>query len=513
MYGRKVIFIELDAGTWEVIDPLMRDGKLPNLKRLMENGASGELISDHPFISAKLWTSIFTGKIAQKHGVKFFGATSENVLCKRIWDIFNSMGLSVGVFGSLVTWPPQSINGFMIPSVFALGPETYPEKYQFFQEIVLGERKRFHHSGHRFETKALLAGLSYAYHLLSNSIGLGTFGRIVNYVLREIVLRYRQGDRYWRKAFLQLRISTDMFVRLYESYAPWFSTFHIHLCDAVSHSYWEFYQPENFPGVDYNLVKKYAKVIPNSYIEADKMIGKILSMRDENTIIIVASDHGSMALTRPPINPYVLNLQTFLAILNIYKQAVPARFGLETFLYFKNHGLKEKTAKVIKDAKFASTGERIFDVRSFDDYVSFKVAQNRWKTTISHDIIIDLGSFGKFRLDELFSQKNMNISGIHKREGILIIEGPHIKVGEHLKNASIFDLTPSILFLMGYPVAKDMDGRIIEEAIDETFLLRNKVEYIDSYEDASTRVPAISDESEDADYDKLKERLQSLGYL
>lgn len=509
MSGVKVIFVELDGGTWEIIESLFMEGKLPNLKNLMENGVHGELLSDHPFISAKLWTSMFTGKTASKHGIQFFGAKSQNILCKRIWDILEEKKLTVGTFGSLVTWPPRSINGFMIPSVFALGPETYPEKYQFYQEIVLGERKGLHH----LKKNTLLSNLSFVYHLLVNGIGARTVGKIISYLTREKILRYGHGDRYWQKATLQLMVSADIFLKLHKKYSPNFSTFHIHLCDAVSHRYWEFFQPEKFPRVDSNGIKKFAKVIPASYIESDKLIGKILSLRDEKTIFIVASDHGFMALPKPPINPYIINLDTFLKALEIDRQVIPARFGLETFLYFNDNLLKEKSVKVIKKIKFWDTQENLFEVRSVEGYVSFKIAQNRWKTRTQDDTIIDLQSFGKLKFNELFSQKNVNISGIHKREGILIMQGPAIQRGERIQNPTIFDLTPTVLYLMGFPVAKDMDGKVLKEAIQERFIKQNKIEFIDSYEEGSEKEAVDMSQNADTNYDKVKERLQQLGYL
>ena len=512
MHRREIIFIELDGATWDVMDPLMKSAKLPNMQGLMENGVHGELISDYPYISPRLWTSIFSGKKAQKHGVKFFGGRSEEVLCKRIWDILDQKGVRVGLFGSLVTWPPRPINGFVIPSVFALGPETYPEEFQFFQRIILGERKKLHQTNN-IKTNAMWANLSYLKELLINGIGLGTQLRIGSYLFHEKLRGFGQGDKYWRKACLQLRMSTDMFVKLYRKYAPCFSTFHIHLCDAVSHRYWEFYQPDKFPEVDNHLAQKFAGVIPEAYITSDKMIGKILSLKDETTTIIVASDHGFMALSEPPINPFVLDLNKLLEILHIGKQAIPAKFGMETFLYFNNPVAMGKMAGVIKGVKFSETRESVFEARIDGEYLGFRVPQSKWKIQVNMDTLIDFGSYGEFNFWDLFSQKSIHISGKHARKGVLIMNGPAIRQNMRLEDPSIFDLTPTILFLMGLAAARDMDGRILTDAIEEIFISQHKIEVIDSYEDAEPKEISETRKLKNADYEKLKERLQSLGYL
>ena len=118
------MLFELDGATWKVMRPLIDRGELPNIKGLMDRGVSGVLMSESPTISPKIWTCIFSGKRPEKHGVDFFGASSKMLRSKRIWDILGGLGYKVGTFGTLVTWPPYPVNGFMIPSICALGTET-----------------------------------------------------------------------------------------------------------------------------------------------------------------------------------------------------------------------------------------------------------------------------------------------------------------------------------------------------------------------------------------------------
>ena len=66
---RKIVVIGLDGATFDIIEPLTKRGKLPNLARIMENGVYGELTSTiHP-ITPQAWTTFLTGKNAGKHGI------------------------------------------------------------------------------------------------------------------------------------------------------------------------------------------------------------------------------------------------------------------------------------------------------------------------------------------------------------------------------------------------------------------------------------------------------------
>ncbi len=69
---KKTLLIGWDAADWKVIDPLIKQGKMPHLAGLIERGVMGTLSTLHPVLSPMLWTSIATGKRPFKHGVPGF---------------------------------------------------------------------------------------------------------------------------------------------------------------------------------------------------------------------------------------------------------------------------------------------------------------------------------------------------------------------------------------------------------------------------------------------------------
>lgn len=74
-------------------------------------------------------------------------------------------------------------------------------------------------------------------------------------------------------------------------------------------------------------------------------------------------------------------------------------------------------------------------------------------------------------------------SGTHAGapDGVLLAVGDGIRPGATLR-ASVLDVTPTMLYLMGLPVARDMEGRIITEMLQDDFTRSHPVTFIPSYE-------------------------------
>ena len=99
----------------------------------------------------------------------------------------------------------------------------------------------------------------------------------------------------------------------------------------------------------------------------------------------------------------------------------------------------------------------------------------------------------------------------HTNNGVFIICGPHIKKNIALKKSiNLTDILPTILYLSGLPVAKDMDGQVFKKVISEEYLDTNEVMYIDSY---GKREIANNTTIRPEFDDKILERLKSLRYL
>jgi predicted AlkP superfamily phosphohydrolase/phosphomutase len=505
------VIIELDGADWHVMKPLLAAGRLPNIKRLMDEGSSGDLVSSPPLISPRLWVSIHSGKTSKEHGIEFFGSATSMVKVRRVWDILEERGRTVGVLGSFVTWPPYPVRGFMIPTLFALGPETHPPEYSFYQELTLRERKKGKPGMFGAEARPR-SMLWYGGQLLSHGVRLASLAR-AGMQLVAGRLRPRDADgRYWRRAAVHLDVTTDLLVHLIKRYRPDFVTYHIHLCDAFAHRYWKYYEPGAFGSVDPAAVRRYGDVIPRGYVEADRTVGRLRKARPEANILLV-SDHGTMAMESVR-NSYRLSIETFLKLIAVPHDVIPANVGLMTFLYYPTPERMVEARSYLQSIKFRDDGKPVFDVFNEEALLGLRLTNDLWGQEVAADRVIDLGPHGTVKFGEIFLEQRMEVSGTHRLEGVAILAGPDLRRGVALEGASIFDVTPTVLALAGLPVAEDMQGKVWQQSIKPEFLAEHPLGRIPTYETGAGPGARGGDGAAGAEAsEKVKSRLRSLGYL
>jgi predicted AlkP superfamily phosphohydrolase/phosphomutase len=108
-----------------------------------------------------------------------------------------------------------------------------------------------------------------------------------------------------------------------------------------------------------------------------------------------------------------------------------------------------------------------------------------------------------------FMVEAFGISGCHRMEGVMIANGAAIKQGINAAQTSIYDVTPTILYLLGYEVPEDMDGKVLANIIDENYLQANPLRFAAQVSADEAGEVEFSEE-ENAD---VIERLRSLGYM
>jgi predicted AlkP superfamily phosphohydrolase/phosphomutase len=94
--------------------------------------------------------------------------------------------------------------------------------------------------------------------------------------------------------------------------------------------------------------------------------------------------------------------------------------------------------------------------------------------------------------------------------GVFAIKGPGVKPGNRVEQVSIYDITPTLLYLFGIPVGEDMDGRVLVDVFLDDFNNSRKIQFVPSY-----GFPVKSEEAKKPrELDKeVLEDLRSLGYI
>ena len=92
-------------------------------------------------------------------------------------------------------------------------------------------------------------------------------------------------------------------------------------------------------------------------------------------------------------------------------------------------------------------------------------------------------------------------------EGTLAVVGAPVRAGD-LGPVSPRDVAPTVLHLLGMPVSRELDGRVIEAALTPDFRAHNPVRLVASYGRRPRARPAESEFDRD-----MLEELKSLGYI
>jgi predicted AlkP superfamily phosphohydrolase/phosphomutase len=133
---RRLLLVGWDGATWEVIDPMLRAGRLPNLARLMQRGVQAELLSTIVPISSAAWVGAATGRNPAQSGVYGFfepipGTYDVTLISARssratpIWRTLGRRGMRSVVVGVPVTYPPEPIAGVMVGGMLSPNDSVY----------------------------------------------------------------------------------------------------------------------------------------------------------------------------------------------------------------------------------------------------------------------------------------------------------------------------------------------------------------------------------------------------
>jgi predicted AlkP superfamily phosphohydrolase/phosphomutase len=176
------------------------------------------------------------------------------------------------------------------------------------------------------------------------------------------------------------------------------------------------------------------------------------------------------------------------------------------------NSLKEELKRKLLDLRDEETGQKIFD----NVYFSEQIYHGPYVKT-SPDLILApaegymvIDSFtplaGKDNLVKIRSSE-----GYHRPDGIFIATGKNIKKGAKIEDRSIMDMAPTILFLMNLPILSDMDGKVITSIFKDSFLKSNPLTFIDS-QSVKTEKPDEKVYTE-KDEKQILDSLKGLGYL
>ena len=299
-----VLLIGVDGLEWDVLGPMIAEGRCPNLRALCERGSYGVLGTFVPTWSPVVWTSIATGKRMEEHGITGFvdaenqAFTSSRRDGRALWNIADRYGLTSNVFGWWITWPVEEVRGVMVSGTSASAQLTHNWKPALAEEVA----DQVHPPELEARVLALAAEAGSA--------------EAVAAVAREKVFRGLAGGvelADWEKRLVDQTMwsvqSDATFFRIAADLLPDhpadLSMVYFGGPDVSGHRFWRHAFPEQFeyggssPEVDAAL----APVLTDYYAWVDEMIGELVAIVGEGTTVFVVSDHGMHAVATKARDP------------------------------------------------------------------------------------------------------------------------------------------------------------------------------------------------------------------
>jgi hypothetical protein len=188
-----------------------------------------------------IWPSLYTGLAPNEHGIAAFGQDSSSLRGRCIWDVLDAHGVSVGVCGSLMSFPPRSAGNarFYIPESLAEEAACFPDEARPAQEFCVFTARNYSES---FGPKAVEA-LRLLLRTPKSGVRFDTLLRILSQPAREALIgSWREPER----AMLHSYIVFDAFRKLFRRYRPHFATVHMNHVAYMQHRFWRAAEPERF---------------------------------------------------------------------------------------------------------------------------------------------------------------------------------------------------------------------------------------------------------------------------
>ncbi|MEX8494423.1 alkaline phosphatase family protein, partial [Sphaerotilus sp.] len=291
-HSRKVVLLELNEINWRVVDRLIEQrGKafLPHFEKLRAEGAWAvqSAVERSPLLDPWItWVTLHTGVSPAVHGASVLEQSSDSISAPRTWQYAADAGRKVGVFGSISSYPPPQVNGFVVPGPFAPGNETHPPRLAPVQAV-----NRRYTQVHNKTTRAptLAENAETAAALIGMGLSLGTMAQVATQLVRE---RLQSGQR-WRRVCLQPRLNFDIFAALYRKERPDFATWHSNHAAHFMHHYWRAWDDAVFPVKSSPKERReYGEAVPEGYRLCDELIGRAMALLEPETVLVVASSMG-----------------------------------------------------------------------------------------------------------------------------------------------------------------------------------------------------------------------------
>jgi len=457
--AKKVVVLGLDSATPQLVFDRFR-GELEHLTELCRQGVWGELTSVIPAITVPAWACSMTSRDPGQLGIYGFRnrtgysydrlgiASSASVKEEAAWDIVSGAGKSVILLAVPPSYPPRPVNGcvvgcFLTPSTKS--EYTYPSSLRGEIESVVGDYK-IDIEEFRTEDKARLV----------------------------------------REAHEMTKQHFALFRHLLRTH-PWDFAMMVEIgVDRIHHAFWQHFDETHHR---YEPGNPYRDVILDYYRLVDREVGLTLSELDDETAVVVYSDHGARKMVGGVcINEWLIR-EGYLTLRS--KPASPTRLSMEEVDWgrtkawgeggyygrvFLNVQGREPQGTVPREGYEAFRDELAARIRAIPDHEGRDMGTKVYKPeevyrecrNVPPDLLVYFGdldwrSAGLVGTGSVHTFENDTgpDDANHSQQGIFIMRVPGLQGGRELRGLQLVDCGPTVLDLLGLPAPAEMVGRVI----------------------------------------------------
>ena len=444
----KIIQLEFNELSPTLMDKFISEGHLPNFARL--RGESHVFVTEAaeraPYLEPWIqWVTVHTGLNYDEHGI--FDLGDGHKLDKpRIWDLIGERGGRVWICGSMNASFRKPIQGFILPDPWSTGITPYPPgEFEAFFDFVRANVQE--HTRDRMPvTKA--AQLKFLTFMVSHGMSMETAGVIAKQLMNE-----QSGKNKWKRAIILDRLQWDVFGRYWRKYQPQFSTFFLNSTAHFQHMYWRNMEPESFtnkPSDDEQT--EYNSAILFGYQQMDELVGKCLSLVDENTTIVFASalgqqpclkyeDTGGKVFYRPN-DPEKLFRFAGMKPGGQYAPVMSEQFRV----YMNSEGDAQEAAAKLGSLQINGKEVMLSRQAGAEVFAGCSVFER-----VDPDAVVTSGTGASTKFYDLFYNCNLVKSGMHHPDGIFWVRTPGRVHIQHEEKIPLDRVAPTVLALMGVP--------------------------------------------------------------
>jgi predicted AlkP superfamily phosphohydrolase/phosphomutase len=523
----KVLIIGLDGATFDLIDPWVEQGKLPVLAQSMKEGTRSTLQSTPLSNSAQAWSSFITGKNPGKHGiydffeplgdsygVRFLNASFRKG--KSLWRLVNDAGKKVGIMNVPMTYPSEAVNGFLIPGLDSPGIDNnfaYPtgimeeinrqvgeyileagiwgyirrgkpgkalrkllqmvktrtatakylmetKDWDLFMVVYTAIDKAQHHfwkyidpARPEFHTKPYSSAILQVYQEIDKGIGelLALAGKASIVIMSD----HGAGPSSRRTMYINRWLHKE-------------GLLHFQNSGGIS---------GQLGRLKYSLLKRtnnqIKKLFPRKTKEMMLRLFPRLRDRVDSVLFLPGIDWSRTVAYSRENHPAIF----------INTAGREAKGIIEPGEQYEN--IRDQIIENLKKLRCRDTGQRIVggifkreEIYHGPELFRAPDIIFQWNQFL-HVHRPSGNSFTKDFLETLDdkalleSEAKVRPSGIHRDHGICIILGDHVKKNMCIGGIEICDITPTTLYLLGTQIPDDMDGKLIQDAIEGDYLKQN----------------------------------------